>query len=117
MGKGVAVEGEVTATPGTTLFTGADSGTWTAPPSISYKSYTKLTISGRRVVYQAKGTFTFSGLSSSGATITGPETVTLTASTTLLQKGLSNVLVDGDSATGIYGNELKVQSNGSLKTG
>ncbi len=116
MGKSVAVEGDVTATPGTTPFTGADSGTWTAG-TVTYLSYAKLTVNGIKVIWQAQCAFTFSGASSSGTAVTGAETVTLTANTTILQKGISNVLVNGDTATGNYGNELKAQSSGPLKTG
>jgi hypothetical protein len=42
--------------------------------------------------------------------------VTLTAKTTKLQKGLSNVIVDGDSKKDSYGNELKASASGKLKT-
>lgn len=113
--KSVAVEDEVIATPGTAPFTGAESGTWTAGP-VSYRSYGSLTVGGINVIYEASCTFNFSGASSSGAAVIGSETVTLTAGSTLLQKNESGVLVNGDSATGTYGNELKVQSSGPLKT-
>lgn len=114
-GKSVVVDGGVTATAGTTMFTGADSGAWTAG-AVTYQSYPNLTINGVPAIYQASCTFTFSGLSSSSAPVTGAETVTLTASATLMQGGLSNVLVDGDQATGTYGNQLTAQSSGLLKT-
>jgi hypothetical protein len=115
-GKSVAVSGEVIATPGTTFFTGADSGTWTAG-AVNVQSYSKLTVGSKAVLHEAKCTFTFSGANSgTGATITGSETVTLKAGATLLQKGLTSVLVQGDSATGSFGNKLQVQTVSKLRS-
>jgi hypothetical protein len=113
--KSIAVEGDVSATPGNTPYTGAESGSWTAG-TITYQGYDPLTIGGTRVVREASCTFSFSGASSSGATITGTETVTLSASATKLQGGSSNLLVDGDSEVGSYGNELLVQTGAKLQT-
>ena len=116
MASSTAVEGDVTATAGTSPYTGAESGSWTAG-SVSYQSYDKLSIGGTPVIHEASCTFNFSGASSSGATITGSETVTLSAGSTKLQGASSSVLVDGDSETGSYGNELKVQTGAKLKSG
>lgn len=108
-GKPVAVTGEVIATVGTTPFTGADSGTWTAG-TVSVQSYNQLTIGSAAIIHQAKCTFTFNGKSSTNTPITGSETVTLTAGATVLQKAQSGVLVQGDVATGVFGNKLEVQT-------
>ena len=115
MAKSVAVEGDVSATPGSTPYSGAETGSWTAG-AITYQGYDPLTIGGTRVVSEASCTFSFSGASSSGATITGTETVTLSAGGTKLQGGSSKVLVDGDRKAGSYGNELLVQTGAKLKT-
>lgn len=113
--KSVAVDGDVTATPGTVFYTGADSGTWTAG-TITYESYDKLTVT-KKVIYKAICKFSFAGANSgTGATITGEETVTLEATPTLLQKGATSVLRDGDSQVGEFGNKLEVLTNNKLKS-
>jgi hypothetical protein len=118
----VAVEGDVSATVGTMPFTGAQSGTWTAGP-ITYSSYANLKSSGKKVIWKATCTFNFSGANASGAAVTGAETVTVTATTKLLNMGQRNVLVDGDTKTGgdpptptSYDNKLTVSASGTLKT-
>ncbi len=112
-GESVAGEGEVVATPGSTPFTGAETGVWTAGP-IAVQSYSKLTIGGKPVIHQAQCTFNFSGQSSSGASIVGSETVQLKAGQTLLQKTQGGVLVNGDTATGQFGNKLEVRTTNVL---
>jgi hypothetical protein len=115
-GNSVAVTGEVVATPGTTPFTGANpGGSWTAG-SISMQTYGKLTIGDQPVMHGASCTFSFSGTTGTGAPISGSEVVTLTAGTTVLQKGQSGVLVQGNSATGTFGNTLAVQTARKLTT-
>jgi hypothetical protein len=109
MGKKVAVTAEVTATPGTVLLEGAKSGSWTAGP-IDYTSYSKLKVGGRSAIHQATCTFTFAGDAS------GTDVVTLTAQPKKTQRGHSSVLVDGDSKTSKYGNQLKVSAAGKLHT-
>ena len=111
----VARQGGVSATPGTTPFTGANSGTWTAGP-ISDKPYDKVVSGGAKAISEAQCTFNFSGVNASGATVTGSETVTLSAKQTKLQKGAAGVLVDGDSATGTYGNKLTASGGPKLGT-
>jgi hypothetical protein len=111
----VARQGEVTATAGTTPYTGADSGTWT-PGSINSTAHTKLKRGGTSVIRQASCLFSFSGANSSGTAVAGTSTVTLTAGTTKLQKGVSNVLQDGDEASDSYGNKLKAITSGKLKS-
>ena len=115
MGKQVAVEGDVLAIPGTTLYTGAANGSWTAMP-VQYTSYSKLTVSGKAVIYEATCKFLFGGASASGAPVVGQEDVKLTAQTTKLQGSLSKVLVTSDSANGQYGNQLKVNAANKLAT-
>lgn len=115
MAARVAVDGDVTATAGATPYTGAESGTWTAGP-ITSSSYSALKSGGRPVIWKAECTFAFSGASSSGAAVAGQETVTLTATTKLVNKHQNNVLVDGDEASGTYGNKLSVIAGGLLET-
>jgi hypothetical protein len=119
--KAVAVEGDVTATAGTAPFTGAESGTWTAG-AVSVTTYDDLVVGTRKVVWKATCTFSFTGASSSGAAVSGAETVTLTASTTLLNQSRTSVLVDGDAQTGgdaapTFDNRLSVAASGALRTG
>jgi hypothetical protein len=124
MATSVAVEGDVTATPGTVLSTktaagsgsSAPAGTWTAGP-VSYTSYSTLKAGGVKVIWKAECTFSFSGTNTSGTAVTDEEKVTLTASTKLLQKGQNNVLVNGDTkASPVYQNTLRASTTGKLKT-
>jgi hypothetical protein len=112
--KSVATIGDVTATPGTKLYPPATAGSWTAG-LISYSSYPRLKSRGTNVISQATCTFSFAG-TKEGAAVAGTETVTLRAKSTVLQKGLAAVIVDGDSETGIYGNKLAAGSSEPLKT-
>lgn len=115
--KNVAVEGDVQAIVGTAMITPAETGTWTAG-SITESSYNKLKIEETKVIYKVECTFTFSGsYTPPGGTptaVSGSETVTLTANSTKLQNGFSNVLVNGDSAEGTYGNKLQVVTSNKL---
>jgi hypothetical protein len=113
--KTVAVAADVSATAGTTPFTGAEAGTWTPGP-ISSQSYAKLAIGGAATVWQASCTFSFVGQSSSGAQVPGTSTVTLAASSTKLQGAGSNVLRDGDEQSDTYGNKLSVSASGKLSS-
>jgi hypothetical protein len=113
--KGVATEGDVTATAGTTPYTGASSGTWTAG-SVSCTSYAKLHAGGAPAISEATCTFNFAGTSASNSADTGSETVTLRAGPTTLQGGASGVLLDGDSKTDSFGNKLAASSAAPLKT-
>jgi len=114
--KRVAVTGDVEAKPGTKMFTGAASGTWTAGP-VTYTSYNHLSVGGKSVIHGANCTFTFTGSTSNGAPVTGSETVTLQAGQTVLQKGLSGVLRNGDTATGDkFDNELEVKTASVLSS-
>jgi len=117
-GNSVAVTGEVVTTPGTTPFTGADPArpwSWRAGP-ISLQTYSKLTVGGQPVIHEARCTFSFTGTASNGTPVPGSEVVTLTARATALQKGQSGVLVQGNSATGPFGNKLAVQTARKLTT-
>ncbi len=105
----IAVEGDVIATPGTTPYPPAVSGAW-IPGSVIYSSYSKVKINGRVVIYEAKCTFTFTGVTSSTppVAVSGTEDVTLSTSRTSVNNGQNSVLLDGDSKTGNYGNQLQV---------
>ncbi len=108
-GLGVAKAGDVTASVGTTYFGTATSGAWTAAGPVTETTYSFLTIQGAAVVHQASCSFSFSGSDGTNA-VTGASSVTLTASSTTLQKGSTFVLRDGDSAQDIYGNTLTVSA-------
>lgn len=121
MGKSVAVEGNVLATPGTTPYPPADKGSWTAGKVTPYP-YEKLKVGGKKVIYKAQCTFTFTGTQTIPGTpptqkdVSGKETVTLEAKLTKLQGGQSKVLVNGDNAQGTYANKLQVQATNKLST-
>ena len=103
----IAVEGDVIAIPGTTPYPPAVSGAW-IPGSVIYSSYSKVKINGRVVIYEAKCTFTFTGVDSSPAPVSGTEDVTLSASNTNVNNGQNSVLLDSESKTGNYGTQLQV---------
>jgi len=117
--KNVATQADVQTQPGTTQFTGAASGTWSAGP-VSVVSYAKLTIGGQAVILSASCTFSFTGASGSTppVTVTGSEEVTLSAAaldTTKLQGGLLQVLRDSNqSNTSLFGNVIKISSSEKL---
>jgi hypothetical protein len=119
MGKAVAGDGDVTATPGTKMFKPADSGTWSAGTVVT-TPYPKLQAgpSDAHVIWKATCLFAFSGFKGQVA-VAGTETVTLTAAgTAKLQKGKNGVLLDGDEAEGegSYGNKLKASSSRKLRS-
>jgi|tagenome__1003787_1003787.scaffolds.fasta_scaffold20890892_3 hypothetical protein len=117
--KAVAWAGDVQATAGTTMFTGADSGTWTAGPvqeTVSEKLTTgNAAGSAKKVVTGATCTFTFSG-KSGNLPASGTSTVQLTAGKPALTVAKDAPLVDGDSKSDTFGNELKVTAKGPLHT-
>lgn len=119
MSDRVGVEGEVQATAGSTVPETASGGSWSAG-SVSYTGYNQLKVGGTKVIYRASCTFTYSGgtqkADSSKPHATVTSTVTLTATTKLTQHGLNHVLVHGDTEQDSYGNKLKVQAGGVLKT-
>jgi hypothetical protein len=111
----VAVQGEVQAQPGTVMYTGATAGTWTAG-TVSYKTYSKLTVGKTAVIYEASCDFSFDG-SSGNTAVKGTATVTLSAGNSKVQGGLNKVLRDGDQKVDSYGNTLSVSAAGKLKSG
>ena len=113
--KPVAAEGDVSAQGGSTPYSPAVSGTWT-PGTVVLSKYTKLTIGGDATVWKAECSFSFTGPDSNGVTVTGSSSVTLTAGSTKLQGGSSNVLRHGDQASDSYGNKLSVSSSRNLKS-
>lgn len=116
-GKSAATSGEVKATAGTVFFSPAVKGSWTAGP-VQETTYSKLKSGGGAVVHKAECTFSFSGTgpTPAEAPVATTKKLTLVAKTTLLQKGRSNVIVDGDTETDSWGNELKASASGPLKT-
>jgi len=115
MGDAIAVDGEVTATPGTSMYSGATGGSWTAG-AVTYTSHSKIRSGGKEVIYKAECTFTFSG-TSGNSPVSGTEKVTLQASKKKLSCSGNYVLVNGDSKQGTYGNKLEAKaSNTKFKT-
>jgi hypothetical protein len=121
MGKAVATKADVTAEPSKTVPKDATtgSGKWTAG-AITVVEYDLLTIGGKPAISKAECTFTYAGgtqkADSTKPYPTTTEKVTLTAGTTLLQKGASSVLVDGDSKEGSEKNKLSISANHKLTT-
>jgi hypothetical protein len=112
-GKSLACQADVSATPGTTPFTGATNGTWTAG-AITVTSHPRLQVGGAPVISGAVCMFAF--VSTDGSGVTGSETVTLSAGATKLRDGPATMLVNGDQATGAFGNTLQVASARKLAT-
>jgi hypothetical protein len=115
MGKAVALQGNVIAIPGMVPYPPAQTGAWTALP-VQVKANSKLKVAGKAVIYEAECKFMFTGVQNTPTgpvTVTGQETVKLTAKSTKLQKKL---LVQGDMMQSSYGNQLKVVSMSKLKT-
>lgn len=116
MPKPVAVQGEIKATPSSTLLPPADTGKWTAGPLVEV-IHSTLTVKGKPVVLAASCKFIFSGsVSSTGAPVVGMDDVQLVATTKVLRKGSTFVLVDGDKQMGTYGNELAAVPAGHLSS-
>jgi hypothetical protein len=117
-GKSAAKASEITATAGTTFYSPAVKGSWTAGPVQPVTTYSKLKTGGTAVVHKAECTFSFSGTGPTPAEspVATTKKVTLVGKTTLLQKGLSNVIVDGDSKTDSWGNKLEASASGKLKS-
>lgn len=116
MPKAVAVEGEIKATPSSTPFPPADTGSWAAGPVVEVK-HPKLQVKGKAVVLEASCIFTFSGsVSSTGVPVTGSEEVKLSPTTKVLLKSSKSVLVDGDMQIGQFGNQLATAPTGHLST-
>jgi hypothetical protein len=115
MGKAIALQGTVIAIPGTVPYPPAQSGAWTAMP-VQVKTVSKVKVGGKPAIAEAECKFMFTGIQttpSGPVTVTGQETVKLTAKGTKLQKKL---LVQGDMMQSPYGNQLKVVSMSKLKT-
>jgi hypothetical protein len=117
-GKSAAKSGDVKPKPGTTFYSPAVKGSWKKVGDVQETSYSSLKSGGAAVLHKVECKFSFSGTgpTPAEAPVTTVETVTLVGMTTLLQKGLSNVIVDGDVKTDSWGNELKATASGPLKT-
>lgn len=115
MGAKVAVEGEVQAIPGTVMCKEAISGKWIAA-TVSYKTYTCLTVNGTAVIHEASCDFSFTGTDGTN-TVKGQSSVTLSATPTKLQGSSTKVLRDGDQNLDSFGNTLKVVATGKVTSG
>lgn len=117
--KPVAVTGDASAEAGTTPYTGATRGDWTAG-GVSETSYSVLTSGDTEVIHKAECTFSFVGDSAPPQTVgdvIASETVTLEAAGTTLQGSSTFVLVDGDTITDAYGNTVSVSASAPLRAG
>jgi len=124
MSKPVATASEVSAIPSSgTNDKAGNTGAWTAGPSpLSVITASKLKIQGGAVALTASQTFTFSGVNGSGATVSYPSPVNLSASQTKLRAAGRFVLVDGDTADDTSAalatpvNQVRVSSSRKLRT-
>jgi hypothetical protein len=115
--KPVAKDGDVTATARSTKLPPAVSGSWTAGSVVTTR-YPFMTIGGVAVIHQAMCTFSFTGTGPSpgNAPVSGTSIVTLTATSTTLQKGSTFVLRDGDTKQDSFGNTLAVSASNHVKS-
>ena len=113
--KSVAREDDVSATAGTKLATGADSGAWTAE-GVTVATTALVTSDGREVVLEATCTFTFKG-KSGNSTMTASSTLTLKPGSRTLHVGDVAPLVDGDRIQDVFDNTISVSSDALLRTG
>ncbi len=113
--KSVAVDGDASATAGSKMFGAATSGTWT-PAAVSVRTYDALRVGGTKAIFEASCSFSFVGKDDVPNAVAGSETVTLTAGSTPMQSGRGDVLIDGDSKEGDYGNIVSVNAGGVLRT-
>ncbi|AEH10752.1 MULTISPECIES: hypothetical protein [Protofrankia] len=113
-GAAAARPTDVSATAGSSPYTGATSGTWTAgTPQLTTSDV--LSSDGQAIVVGASCSFTFSG--TNGQTnVNGSSTVTLEPGGRALTAAGVCPLVDGDSARDSFGNTVFVASNASLVT-
>ncbi|CAM4280633.1 hypothetical protein [Pseudoalteromonas ostreae] len=116
MSKPAALEGEVQAIPGTTPFTGADAGVWALVGQVMVKPHAKVTVGGKKTIYQAEASFQFNGTTPDKKPITGVAKITLAAKPSKLLQAANKVLVNSDELKDQFGNTLKVVASGKLTT-
>jgi hypothetical protein len=121
MAKAVAVEGDASpSSEQTKMVSPAMKGQWTAATLPSgVQSYDKLTVGKKKVISHVEWQFSFTGTDSNGKTVTGSDTVKLSATKGKLQGAENGVLLDQDSASGnpLYGNKISISASGKLKLG
>src|SRR5687767_6357533 len=113
-GNSVARAGDVAAATGSTYYSGADSGAWSAG-ALSSTTTSLVTSDGKQVVTKASCTFSFSG-KAGNSPVTGTSTVKLEPATRRLKVAGASPLVHGDSTKDSYGNTLSVESTATLRT-
>ena len=110
----VAREGDVSTTVGTTPFTGATSGTWTAG-DLELTTTGRAQADGKEIVTAASCTFSFAG--TNGQTnVNGTSVVTLQPASRRLRFGTASPLVHGNSASDTFGNTIRVTSSATWAT-
>jgi hypothetical protein len=118
-GKSAAKAADVNTQTGSGLYGEAVSGSWSvAPAHPKITTYPKLKTGGSEVVHTVECKFLFVGTGPSPANnpVNGDSTLSLGGATKLLQKNQSSVVVDGMSDDDSYGNVLRAQASGKLKT-
>jgi hypothetical protein len=117
-GKSAAKTADIKTQTGSTLYGEAVSGSWSvAPMHPKITTYPKLKAGGSEVVHTVECKFLFVGTGPSPANnpVNGDTTLKIGGETKLLQKDQSSVVVDGQSDDD-YGNVLRAQASGKLKT-
>ena len=94
-------------------------GTWSAVQKEgSLKSYAKLTVGTKPVIYEVTYTFTYTGKLLNGTASSTSEEVTLSAAGTKLQKSEQAVLHVGDSKSSVpLGNTVLINKPARAKLG
>lgn len=109
MSRSVTLDGDVNASPGSTMYADATAGAWAAGPVI-HELGAKIKVGGTFVCTKATCTFTFTGTKDLGFTpVVGTSTVSLEPGATLLKDGGTDLLLDGDENSDSYGNALKAE--------
>ncbi len=110
----VARDGDVSTTVGTTPFTGATSGTWTAG-DLTVTTTGRARADGEEIVTAASCTFSFAG--TNGQTpVSGTSVVALQPAARKLRFGTAFPLVDGETTSDTFGNTVRVVSSATWRT-
>ncbi|HEX5543342.1 MAG TPA: hypothetical protein VFX60_17610 [Micromonospora sp.] len=113
-GAPVARPADVSATAGSSPYTGATSGTWT-PGTLQLTTSDVLSSDGHKVVVKVSCSFSFFGTDGQKS-VNGSSTVTLEPGSRGLTAAGVCPLVDGDSAQDTFGNTVSVASDALLVT-
>jgi hypothetical protein len=117
--KSIAVKADVSTqlAQSSSPYTGFDpGGTW-KEASFEVQTRSELTVDGAATAWKATAGFTYTGTQGGTSTATSPpSTATLSGSSSALKFAGEPLLRDGDTAEDSFGNKIKVQSSGPLRS-